>query len=203
MIARRRWSELGDVRDLPLDLGLDVERWLSAPLPPLVAGDHELADLRSQPGVDGGPGEAAELLVHVERRLPAARATLVLRLQHLADFLVALAYARARARGRVTRRGFPVVVQPAAADLVVELAATGQREHGDHHGDSHHHEDHDPKGVLHTYSVPMRLPRWSQLRRKTFAPNRPMLWPEQLPLAAVTLLVLIGSIVALLVVLGR
>jgi hypothetical protein len=38
---------------------------------------------------------------------------------------------------------------------------------------------------------------WRKLRRKTMAPRRPILFPEQYWLAAVTALVAIGSIVAL------
>jgi hypothetical protein len=38
---------------------------------------------------------------------------------------------------------------------------------------------------------------WRKLRRKTMAPRRPILFPEQYWLAAVTALVVIGSIVAL------
>ena len=38
---------------------------------------------------------------------------------------------------------------------------------------------------------------WRRLRRKTMTPRRPILFPEQYWLAAVTALVVIGSIVAL------
>jgi hypothetical protein len=38
---------------------------------------------------------------------------------------------------------------------------------------------------------------WRKLRRKTMAPRRPILFPEQYWLAAVTAFVVIGSIVAL------
>lgn len=36
---------------------------------------------------------------------------------------------------------------------------------------------------------------WKRLRRRTLAPRRPILFPDQYPLAAVTALVLVGSIV--------
>jgi hypothetical protein len=39
---------------------------------------------------------------------------------------------------------------------------------------------------------------WRKLRRKTMAPRRPILFPEQYWLAALTAIVLIGSIVAVL-----
>jgi len=38
---------------------------------------------------------------------------------------------------------------------------------------------------------------WRKLRRRTMAPRRPILFPEQYWLAAVTAVVVIGSIVAL------
>jgi hypothetical protein len=38
---------------------------------------------------------------------------------------------------------------------------------------------------------------WRKLRRKTMAPRRPILFPEQHWLAAVTAVVVVGSIVAL------
>jgi hypothetical protein len=38
---------------------------------------------------------------------------------------------------------------------------------------------------------------WRKLRRKTMAPRRPILFPEQYWLAAVTAVVVVGSIVAL------
>jgi hypothetical protein len=40
---------------------------------------------------------------------------------------------------------------------------------------------------------------WRRLRRKTMAPRRPILFPEQYWLAALTAIVLIGSIVAVIV----
>jgi len=49
----------------------------------------------------------------------------------------------------------------------------------------------------------MALPRWRRLRRKTLAPNRPVLWPEQIPLAVVTLVVLVGSIALVAIVFTR
>jgi len=35
---------------------------------------------------------------------------------------------------------------------------------------------------------------WSRLRRKTMAPRRPLLYPEQVPLAVVTLLALAAGV---------
>jgi hypothetical protein len=44
---------------------------------------------------------------------------------------------------------------------------------------------------------------WKRTRRRSFAPNRPAVWPEQWPLLAVTLLaVLIGLAVVVLLVAG-
>jgi hypothetical protein len=42
---------------------------------------------------------------------------------------------------------------------------------------------------------------WRKFRRKTLAPRRPILFPEQYWLAAITALVLIGSIVAVILAL--
>jgi hypothetical protein len=42
---------------------------------------------------------------------------------------------------------------------------------------------------------------WRKLRRKTFAPRRPVLFPEQYALAALTAIVLVGSIVIVVLVL--
>src|SRR5919204_364894 len=59
---------------LALHLRLDIERVLAAPDTPLVAGDHELANLISQGVVPGRGGRARErrhLRLDVERRLAA------------------------------------------------------------------------------------------------------------------------------------
>jgi hypothetical protein len=42
---------------------------------------------------------------------------------------------------------------------------------------------------------------WRKFRRKTLAPRRPILFPDQYWLAAITALVLIGSIVAVILAL--
>lgn len=42
---------------------------------------------------------------------------------------------------------------------------------------------------------------WRRLRRRTFAPNRPLLWPEQFGLAFVTALVLVAGIAVVVLVL--
>jgi hypothetical protein len=42
---------------------------------------------------------------------------------------------------------------------------------------------------------------WSRLRRKTFAPRRPILFSEQVALALVTAIVLLGSIALVVYVL--
>ena len=53
---------------LALDLGLDVERLAPAAHAAGVAREHVLADLRAQGVVDHRRGEAAELLLDVDRR---------------------------------------------------------------------------------------------------------------------------------------
>jgi hypothetical protein len=42
---------------------------------------------------------------------------------------------------------------------------------------------------------------WRKLRRKTFAPRRPLLFPEQYALAVLTAVVLLGSIVIVILAL--
>jgi hypothetical protein len=42
---------------------------------------------------------------------------------------------------------------------------------------------------------------WRKLARKTFAPRRPILFPEQYGLAVLTAVVLVGSIVVVILVL--
>jgi hypothetical protein len=49
----------------------------------------------------------------------------------------------------------------------------------------------------------MALSRWRRLRRRTLAPNRPVLFPEQYGLALVTFLVVAGSIGVVLYALTR
>jgi hypothetical protein len=51
-----------------------------------------------------------------------------------------------------------------------------------------------PKVSCTTYSVPMPWPGWRRIRRRSLAPNRPVLFPEQYPLAILTLVVAVASI---------
>jgi hypothetical protein len=51
-----------------------------------------------------------------------------------------------------------------------------------------------PNASCTTYSVPMARPGRRRLRRRSMSPNRPVLFPEQYPLAAVTVIVALGSI---------
>jgi hypothetical protein len=44
---------------------------------------------------------------------------------------------------------------------------------------------------------------WGRFRRKSLAPRRPVLFEEQYALALVTAIVLIGSIVAVVLILAR
>jgi hypothetical protein len=37
---------------------------------------------------------------------------------------------------------------------------------------------------------------WKRLRRRTFAPSRPAIYPEQLGLALITLIVVVGGVYA-------
>ena len=64
-------SELGERRDLALDLGLDVERRLAGPGAAVVAGDDEVADLAAQAVVDRRGCQAVQLQLYVDRLLAA------------------------------------------------------------------------------------------------------------------------------------
>ena len=81
-----------EITQLTLDLGLHVERLLALAGPPLVAGDHELADLLAQPGVGRrrGARERRQLGVDVEPGHAAGLPPGGLGLEHLADLLLRL-----------------------------------------------------------------------------------------------------------------
>src|SRR3954468_21471685 len=77
-VGQTRSSTGAQLAQLPVDLGLDVQRRLSLARAALVAGDDELPDLLAQRGIGGRagascavPGERVDLGLHVERRLPA------------------------------------------------------------------------------------------------------------------------------------
>ena len=84
-------SRAAELLELALDLGLDVERRLALRLAAGVAGDHELAHLLAQGGIDGRRGQPRELVLDVDLRLAAGGVAGVAGLEHLADLVVALA----------------------------------------------------------------------------------------------------------------
>src|SRR4051794_3069873 len=175
--------------ELPVHFRLDVERLLALPHAPLVARDHELAHLVAEPLVGGRGGrhrrELRDLGIHVERRLPAGDAARRLRLDELADLLVGLCLGgrAARLRAGAALLLVPVHRQPAAPDPLVQAAAGHRRSHRDDDRKERDPDDHDREGVGHTYSVPM----WRRLRRRTMAPSRPAMFPEQLGLVLLSL----------------
>ena len=138
--------------DLALDLGLDVQRRLAEALAPLVARDHEVANLAAQLGIDHRRRQPRELLVDVERRLAAACAAGVAGLEHLADLVVALVAGK-RGAGSRSARGIAVQRQAAFAVVLPSLAARYKRRK---RGDCTEDAD-DPKDcaerVLHGLSV--------------------------------------------------
>jgi hypothetical protein len=83
-------SRPAELRDLALDLRLDIERGLAVPGSSVVAGDDEVTDLGSQLRIDVRGGQALELLLNVDRRLAAPLSASVPRLQQLADLGVSL-----------------------------------------------------------------------------------------------------------------
>src|SRR4051794_10641616 len=82
-------SLCAEVPHLTINLGLDVERFLTAPTPSLVAGDHQLADLLAQLGVVGHrwAKEGLHLGFHVQGGLAARLAAVGFRLYELAHLL--------------------------------------------------------------------------------------------------------------------
>src|SRR5205823_5528642 len=129
--------------------------------------------------------EPRDLRVDVERRLAAGDAPRRFRLHELADLLVCLGLRRCAA-GLWAASALllvPVHRQPAAPDPFVQAAARDRRGHRDHDGDQRDPDDHEREGVGHTYSVPM----WRRLRRRTMAPSRPAMYPEQLGLVLLSL----------------
>src|SRR5947209_988338 len=89
------------IEDLPLDLGVDVERRLARTRAAVIACDHQLPDLVPQLGVHVRcSGQARQFCVHVDRSLAAALASGVAGLEHLADLVVTLADAAAGAAAR-------------------------------------------------------------------------------------------------------
>ena len=73
----------------------------------------------------------------------------VVRAQHLADLVVALRGVDGAAAAPRCRPDFTVVVDAAAPDVVVDLAAEEQRDDRDHGRDPDHREDDVAEGVLH------------------------------------------------------
>src|SRR3954447_15757074 len=89
-----------ELRYLPFDFRLDVQRGLPLLGAADVAGDDHVADLLAQRRVDAGRGEALQLGLDVERLLAAPGAAGVRGLEQLADLLLLLGL-----RGRAGRHG--------------------------------------------------------------------------------------------------
>src|SRR4051812_39106966 len=179
-----------ELAQLALHFGLDVERLLALPDAPLVARDHELTHFVPQAfvgsrGARRRSGELRDLGVDVERRLTAGHAPRRLRLRELADLLVGLGLGGGAARLWAGPALLLVAVhrEPAAPDPLVQAAAGHRRGHGYDYREERDPDDHDREGVGHTYSVPM----WRRLRRRTMAPSRPAMFPEQLGLVLLTI----------------
>src|SRR5947209_1392800 len=90
-IGPSAYSNLLELRQFPLHLGLDVQRRLPRPGAAIVARLDEIPDLGLELGVDGRRGQPAHLGFDVEGWLAAPQPPRVASLEHLADLLVALA----------------------------------------------------------------------------------------------------------------
>src|SRR5215211_804002 len=192
--SKRRGSAMRGVvspelAQLPGDFGLHVQRLLAHADAALVAGDHEIAHLGHQRGVGVErrrlPHERRELGLDVQWLLAPAHPALVAGLEHLADLVVANRAGHRLGLGRLVER------EPAAPDLRVGLGADGERDHGHDRGGDHDDEQHDPERVLHRRTV---WPMWRRLRRRTFAPRRPVVFPDQWGLVLVTAIVVVGGV---------
>ena len=176
-----------ELLQLALDLGVDVQRRLALRLAAGVAGDHELAHLLAQRGVDGRRGQPRELVLDVDLRLAAGRVAGVAGLEHLADLVVALAKVDGAPLGG-RRPDLAVVADPAAPDLVVGVVAEEQRDDGQDRGDPDHGEDDDAEGLLHR-------PPWSHVAPRQTPDHGPApagALPGQYALALVTAILLLG-----------
>src|SRR5256885_12655977 len=92
--GRSLLTEVLELAELTVDLLLHVQRLLALPLAPLVAGDHQLADLVPElaVGAEAGAGglgreQLLDLGVHVEGPAPLCHAPIGARLDHLAALL--------------------------------------------------------------------------------------------------------------------
>ena len=179
-IPDRRGDSGAEVADLALDLGLDVERLLAVARAPLVAGDHELADLVAQLGIDRRRGEQRRSSASTSSGAsPRASRRSLLGLEHLADLVVALGARRARrAGGRagrssvVERRTRPCRSRrrPARADEASIAATTPTTR---------------PRRRSRCRRPPpgLQSAHVGRLTRTTMAPSRPAVFPEQIGLA--------------------
>jgi hypothetical protein len=186
-----------EIPELALDLGLDVQRRLAPTGAAFVAGVYELADLVAQGGVGRRMREAPQLGLDIERRLPPPLAPGVLSSEHLADLVRLLGRGGRRGGRRLRPVRLVADGQAATADLVIEAGAVHERRHRDDGGQDDHHEDDHAEGLLHNASVPL----WRRFRRRTFAPNRPAIFPERYGLVLLTALALAGGIAAVVLAL--
>src|SRR4051794_27069305 len=163
---------------LAVDLGVHVEGLLALAQTALVAGHDELANLLAEARV-GAPRVAREgrqLGVDVQLGLAARHPPVGLRLEHLADLLLHLG--AAGRRSRLARH----VEAPLAAQPGVDAAGAPVRGGGDENGD---HRDHDHDAAEVHRSKSPRMP-WKRLRRRSMAPSRPLVYPDQIGLVVFT-----------------
>jgi len=119
----------------------------------LRASTRSRTSARRPASAGGAAVSPPQLLLDVQRRLPPALASRVLRLEHLADLLLLLGLRGGRGDDGGPRRVGVADVQPAAADLVVEVGPVGERGHRRDDRHDHHDEDDDTEGFLHRATV--------------------------------------------------
>ena len=127
------------------------------PRPAAVARVDERAQLVAQLAGGRLGGERRELLLDVERRLTASRATRVACFEQLADLLVAVV--RGGGRGWSGHSsGVGRHVEPALADLAIGLRARRDGVDRDRAGDRDDDDDEHHEGVLHPAMIARAAP---------------------------------------------
>src|ERR1700722_10207957 len=154
--ARRLCSRL-ELLERALDLTVHVERLESLARAPLVAGEHQLADLRHEPRVVRIGSlhalllllqQARQLGVNVERRPATANEAFAARHEHLSYLQLTLGTSLwGVRRGRGARdRVFAFAGDAAASDLVVGAAAPSGRQRHERDDQRERHEPEQREG---------------------------------------------------------
>src|SRR4051794_31461457 len=152
-LASTRWillTEVLELAELAFDLLLDVERLLPLPLPALIPGHHQLADLLAEGAIAAqvGPGgirreQLLDLGLDVEGLAAPGDATIRARLDHLADLLLADLRGD-RVRGALgALREVLLEREVTLADLLERVAGSHRENESPDRQSDQHHDDED------------------------------------------------------------